>query len=141
MVDKSNKFKIYCYDLNKESLNSKTIKYNNTIYVYDCGDLNISEGDNFFITNQFIDINIFYFIYMKYCTVGVVAERETIGLGTSENNKKNIPLTYKMTEVDVEGTDCRGENYWGIKVLNKDEILYWMGEDFRVMKTNEFCDL
>ena len=61
-----------------------------------------------YILSEFVDIDNFYFIYMMNSLPPW--EVNTIGLGTSENNKKNIPL-------HIGGTDYYHKE--GIKKLSK----------------------
>ena len=124
---------IYCYDFNFKNISSLKIEYNNTLLLKTWGDSGFSEYYEIeFILSEFIDINNFYFIYMMNSSPPV--EVNTIGLGTSENNKKNIPL-YMGAE---DYYHIEGINFWGVKILNETQLLVWMGDDYKVIQKNLF---
>ena len=120
---------IYCYDFNFNIISSVKIEYKNT--------LNCFYGDNFigdpydfdYIKAEFIDINHFYFIYSIY--QGPPFEVISFGLGTSENCGKNILLYDYFYEEE-------GINSWGIKNLNKEQLLVWMGNDYKIIQKEQF---
>ena len=124
---------IYCYDFNFKNISSLKIEYNNTLLLKTWGDAKFDEYYEIdFILSEFIDINNFYFIYLMNSLPPV--EVNTIGLGTSENNKKNIPL--HMGAEDYLHRE--GINFLGVKILNETQLLVWMGDDYKVIQKNLF---
>lgn len=108
---------IYCYDLNFKNISSLKIEYNNTLPLFYWPDVKLSDYFEIeFILSEFIDLNNFYFIYMMNNSTPF--EVNTIGLGTSENNKKI--------------------NFFGIKILNETQLLVWMGDNYKVIQKNQF---
>ena len=126
-------FNIYCYDFNFEITSYIKLEYKNTLYMHYQGDTQISDYvDVDYVKTEFIDINNFYFIYMLH--IDPPFENITIGLGTSENCGKNIPLHIGCTAF----YDEEGNNFWGIKNLNKDQLLVWLGNDYKIIQKEQF---
>ena len=124
---------IYCYDFNFKIVSSLKIKYTNTLLLHTWGNVNFEDHYEIeFILSEFVDIDKFYFIYLMNSSTPW--EVNTIGLGTSENNKKNIPL-----HIGAEDYYHReGINFLGIKILNETQLLVWMGDEYKVIPKNQF---
>ena len=124
---------IYCYDFNFKVVSSLKIKYTNTLPLYYDQDAKFEDHYEIeFLESEFVDIDKFYFIYMMNSSPPI--EVNTIGLGTSEINKKNIPL-------HIRGEDYHhreGINFLGIKILNETQLLVWMGDEYKVIQKNQF---